>query len=212
MFRFPMPRATPARIELRLGVVLASLAFAGAAACGSSSNGIATISDAGAMDSGVSTTRAEDSGNPNSEDSGSTETSLVATFDGKSKTLTRAQYGTTKTDAGKTIIHLEAHEGGDPACPTQSSPTPDRTLVVENVLDPADHSTQGTADGVRAALFDFEGSLLGGTDVLAKATSVKLELDGPAAPEFGMKVTMVFPQGGKLEGHLYATHCASMDE
>jgi hypothetical protein len=142
-------------------------------------------------------------------------TDLTATFGGVSRPLTRAQFGYVVKDGGPDKLHIEAHAGGSPACPTMSSPTTDRTLVMEGVPQPSGTTPLTKADGITAALFDFKGDLLTAS-TYATANSLTLT---PVASSFvsradayvAFNVEMAFPQGGTLRGRLYATHCASMD-
>ena len=146
---------------------------------------------------------------------GLSATGLTVTFDGKSEPLTRAQFGFVKGDGGALLLHLEAHDGGSPACPTSASPTTDRTLVFEDLPIPKDGTVIDGSAGVRAAFFDFKGTLLPSTP-LAKATSVKLTpkaaiSEGGALSKVAFDVALTFPSGGTLSGHLFAEHCATMD-
>lgn len=166
----------------------------------------------------------EDSGSQSEADAGAfascagacAKTTLTVSYQGKSVALTRAQFGIPKSQGGK-IFHVEAHDGGSSACPTQSSPSPDRTLVIEDVPAFRDTTDLGSNDGVRAAFFDFAGTLLPDTP-LAKATNVVLHPVARAQDPSGkltaiaLDVDMTFPQGMTLKGHLFAEHCDSMDE
>lgn len=149
-------------------------------------------------------------------------TNLVVTFGSKSESLTRAQFGFSKGDGGGAArLHLEAHDGGSSACPTTSSPQTDRTLVIEDLPEPNGGAAAvqmiGTSDGVRAAFFDFEGTLLPDTP-LAKAKTVELRPSAivrdasGALRGFALDVDMTFPQNLTLKGHLFAEYCPSMDE
>ncbi len=144
-------------------------------------------------------------------------TKLTVAYQGRTESLTRGQFGFAKGDASSALLHLEAHDGGSPACPTASSPTTARTLVIEDLPQPTASKPLGGADGVRAAFFDFEGTLLPNTP-LAKATTIELRPtamvrdDAGALRAFAFDVSMTFPQGMTLEGHLYAEYCATMNE
>src|SRR5689334_19799232 len=110
-------------------------------ACSSSSGGApAPGSDASADDAGADA--------PGTCDGACRTTALVATFGSKTGTLDRAQLGVDHGDTGDTL-HVEAHHGGDPACPTASSPTPDRTFVLSGVPRTASvGATLTESDGV----------------------------------------------------------------
>jgi len=133
------------------------------------------------------------------------QTALQASFGSARGAFDRAQHG----DDGTSLLHVEAHFGGDPACPSASSPTPRRTLVLTGVRATADVAPQTEADGVRAALFDFGGELVSAP--LVRATSVRVV---PRAWMRGgyvsLEVSATFP-GGTVTGGLFASYCASLD-
>jgi hypothetical protein len=135
------------------------------------------------------------------------QTNLLITLGGKKGTLDRAQFG---FNANQTL-HLEAHFGGAPACPTQSSPAPDRTVVFANVPIPTDLTP---IENTPVTLLDFKGDL--SPNPMDKATKAKLTpVAASASPPSGgfvaFEVEVTFPNG-TMTGHLYATHCDTMDE
>ena len=138
-------------------------------------------------------------------------TSLVAMFGSVQRTLDRAYFGVTRSASGATL-HVEAYRGGGSGCPTQSSPTTDYTLVLGTVPMPSG-MMPSTSPG---NILDFVGDLLNGplgaaatavtitpvaTDVCATCTGTFLAVD----------VSLTFA-AGTIAGHLYATHCDSLDE
>jgi hypothetical protein len=143
-------------------------------------------------------------------------TQLVAMFGGDTRALDRAYYGVTKS-ATETTLHIEAYKGGGTGCPTMSSPTPDYTLIFGKVPIAAATTSPGN-------LLDFQGDLLDGP-LGAAATTVTLsgftadvcpscvgmpapaDTDGFAA--FDASLTF---SAGTISGHVYATHCDSLDE
>ncbi|MBS2015242.1 MAG: hypothetical protein JST00_20300 [Deltaproteobacteria bacterium] len=138
-------------------------------------------------------------------------TSLLATFGGKTRTLVRSQHGTQPGDGG-TELHAEAHLGGAPECPTETSPQTDYTFVLTAV--PRGRTGKLTeADGPKAAFFDFKGDL--GLPPIAKATKIEVTvsaIDGASPPAWvAMDVSATFPEG-TVSGHLYAAHCTSLDQ
>lgn len=214
--------------------------FIGFIACSSSSSTSAptnTASDGGSSGDASNVPSADDGGassadsaatGPDSSSASGTlsascdgdcaKTDITVTFSSQSKPLTRAQFGLVTSDGGATLIHLEAHDGGSAACPTESSPTTLRTLVVEDIPVPADGSVITSAQGVTAAFFDFEGSLLANSPY-AKASTLSLKpsaliLDdnGKLPSKLAVDIEMTFPDGGTLMGHAYAEHCTSMDQ
>lgn len=138
--------------------------------------------------------------------------SLEATYGAKKASFERAQFGWDKQAGKVTGITTEAHAGGAPACPTQSSPTPDRTLVISGVKLGSVGKTLTQADGVAVTLLDFKATL---TDKpLDKATALKLTvvaLEGDAPERVAFDLEATFAEG-TLVGHVFAEHCATMDE
>lgn len=138
--------------------------------------------------------------------------SLDATYGAKTARFERAQFGWDKNAGKVSGITTEAHAGGRPECPTQSSPTPDRTLVISGVPLGSAGKTLTQADGVAVTLLDFKAVL---TDKpLDKATAIKLtvvalEGDAPERAAFDLEATFA---EGKIVGHVFAEHCATMDE
>ncbi|MBX3216866.1 MAG: hypothetical protein KF850_32830 [Labilithrix sp.] len=140
-------------------------------------------------------------------------TALEADFGGVKRALDRAQLGVEPGDGGVVRLHVEAHAGGDAACPTQTSPTPDRTIVIAGVARGAAGRTFTQADGARGAFFDFAGDL--GLPPLTRSTAMKITVvaEDVATPPgwVAFDVDATFPDG-TVKGHLYATYCASLSE
>ena len=128
-------------------------------------------------------------------------TNLTATFQA-TRMLDSAYYGVT-FDTNN--LHVEAYRRGGTGCPTMSSPTPDYTLVLGEVSP-----TQPMSNLATANILDFKGDLLGGPLGVA-ATQVKIDRTaGEAAMFIALDVMLTFQQG-TVAGHLYATHCDSLD-
>jgi hypothetical protein len=118
-------------------------------------------------------------------------------------------------------IHVEAHEGGDAGCPTQTSPSPKHTLVLSGLPAPLPSAALSESDGLTASLLDFDGALLELTPV-TQATAVAVTPtassvctscvgQGPDPSGFvAFDLLATFPEG-TVAGHLYATHCESLD-
>lgn len=194
-------------------VMRCAAVLAVAAACSSSSTGGGPEApDAAADDAGADAGGGADAGT--ACDDACRATALTATFGAKSGGLERAQHGVDHGDAGETL-HVEAHHGGDPACPTASSPTPDRTFVLSGVPSAATAGASFTqADGVTAAFLDFKGDVL--PDVpLTKATKVTVKVvaaDRASPPAWiALDVDATFAEGN-VKGHAYAERCASLDD
>jgi hypothetical protein len=128
-------------------------------------------------------------------------TNVTATFK-KTTTLDSAYYGVT-FDTNN--LHVEAYRRASIGCPSMSSPTPEYTLVLGEVSPTQPMSNMATAN-----ILDFKGDLLGGP-LGAAATQVKIDrTDGAAGVFIALDVMLTFQQG-TVAGHIYATHCASLD-
>lgn len=117
----------------------------------------------------------------------------------------RAQHGVEANGA----LYVEAHFGGDPACPTQSSPTPDRTLIIAGLRAVPDGGSLTFADGVRVTLLDFTGALT--SEPLLRAVAVRatpVEVAPGTRVSFTLEATF---DGGVLTGRFSAPHCTSLD-
>lgn len=134
-------------------------------------------------------------------------TSLDATLGGVSRTLDRAQFGNDVGDAGS-LVRVEVHAGGDPACPTEMSPTPDRTLVVANVPRAPAGSSFTHADGVRVSYFDFAGDQIPSVPI-ARASSATVTIAYADEMLVEVDVEATFPEG-TVTGHATAQFCASL--
>lgn len=146
-----------------------------------------------------------DSGGFTTCDGACTTTELTATFGSTRRVLDHAVYGVTTSRTG-TTLHVEAYRGGDSGCPTMTSAQTDYTLVLGRVPVP----TSTTASTSPGNLLDFQGDLLGGA-LGAAATAVTIT---PVAADGSMFVALDLAltfNGGTVMGHLYATHCASLD-
>lgn len=117
----------------------------------------------------------------------------------------RAQHGL-EPDGG---LYVEAYFGGDPACPTQTSPTPDRTLIIAGLHLVPDGGVLTQQDGVRVTLLDFSGALTSAPVVRALTIrATPREVDPGVRVSFTLEATF---DGGLLQGTFSAEHCASLD-
>jgi len=132
-------------------------------------------------------------------------TALDARFGATTRRLDRAQHGVD----GPGRLHLEAHLGGDPACPNDRSPTPRHTLVLRGVRAVAMGEVQTETMGLTASLLDFTGELI--TSPTARATAVRVEPRAYVAGQgVALTLTATFP-GGTITGTVFAPHCPSLD-
>lgn len=135
-------------------------------------------------------------------------TDLALTWGGKQVPFDRAQFGF--NSSVPPTLHVEAHFGGEPACPTESSPSPDRTIVFANVPIPTDTTP---IEGTSVTLLDFEGSVSSNPfdkATQATLTPVAVRIEPRSDAFVGFDVNVAFGQGS-LVGHVYATHCESLD-
>lgn len=185
-----------------------------------------TTSSAPSADGGTtSSSSGGSSGSPDDDaSSDSSTTGDVSTPTGKTSvdveinavthTLDRAQFGTETDDAGKPRVHIEAHLGGSPECPSSdpdaaAGAQPQYTLVVSNVPRGNPGETFSKAgDGVTAAYFDFVGDQL---DVkpLTQATAVTVTIVSTSATTFELDVEATFPEG-TAKGRIAAELCQSL--
>ena len=166
-------------------------------ACSSSSTTVASPAEDAGTDGAVATTQdgGADTGTASSAcDATCRKSTFVATFDGATVKFDRAQFG---VETGGSTRRVEAYGGGDPACPTETSPTPDRTLIIAGA----------GGDAPKVSYFDFAGT---GVPVV-KATAVTItnvvKLDDVVA--FDIDATFA---NGTVKGHLASTFCMSLSD
>ena len=147
---------------------------------------------------------------------------VAATLNQAQGGFQRAYYGLTapgQSSTGDWALYVEASSGGADGCPTETSPTPDWNLIVAAVpplaLAPV---TTGSA-----SLFDFVGHFLDAAP-LTRASAVSVQLvaadvctecvgrPAPAHPDgfVAFDLEARFPEGAVM-GHVFATHCDSLD-
>lgn len=127
---------------------------------------------------------------------------IEADFAGVRAPFERAFYGVRDG-----VLHVEAHHGGSADCPTMTSPTPDRTLVIAG-LPEGFTTTRTYADGVRVSLLDFKGTLT--KEPILRATAVTVSEPSARADALGFTLDATFP-GGSIKGVVHASHCPSLD-
>lgn len=152
------------------------------------------------------------------------QTTLNAQFGEASAPFDRAFFGLSApetTTSGEWEIYIEAQYGGSTQCPDESSPTPERTLILTGLA--ASIAPGEQLSGLGATLIDYDGALLGAdyiergssVSVTAVATELCIDCVGQPAPAqplsfVALELTGLFPRG-TIDGHLYAIHCDSMD-
>jgi hypothetical protein len=146
---------------------------------------------------------------------------LTATFNGNTRGFDRAFYGFTLGRLGSRL-YLEASAGGNPGCPTGGGRTPDRTFRVDGLGVP---TSTAPLDGA-GALLDFRGDLLPTAPTASADTTTATPVAGslcqecvgmpaPSDPDgfiaLDIQSTFTGSAPGTVAGHVYATHCDSLD-
>ena len=138
--------------------------------------------------------------------------SLDAIYGAKTAKFERAQFGWDKRGTTVSGVTTEIHSGGVAECPKQSSPTPDRTLIVSGIPTGSTGKALTLADGVAVTLLDFKEALTKkplDKATAAKITGIVLEGDPPEKVAFDLEATF---EEGTIKGHVFADHCTTMDE
>lgn len=149
---------------------------------------------------------------------------------GQTATLGEGHFGLTLSAGAATTLYVEATEGAGAACPTESSPAPAYLLTLSGAELPLGTATLTEADGLAATLVDFVGDLLPDGLVFASADAITLTptaaflcsacaepiaaADAGAFVAFEVEIAIVSADGEPLvtlEGHVYASHCDSLD-
>lgn len=131
-----------------------------------------------------------------------TTTALTATM-AATRTLTLGFYGINADDG---TLHVEVNLGGYTTCPVMSSPSP-KYLVILGRVPPVSAAT-ATSPG---NFLDYEGDMLPSPMLGQQATSVMLtSVVYQVGTSVALDVMLTFP-AGTVAGHIYATHCASLD-
>lgn len=118
------------------------------------------------------------------------------------RTVDSAYYGTTFDSRA---LRIEAYRTGTQGCPTMNSPTPDYTLILGEV-DPA----SPTSNMSTANVLDFKGDLLGGPLGLAATGKQIMRVAFVEGNFIAVDVMLTF-SSGTATGHVYATHCDTLD-
>lgn len=178
-------------------------------------DGGATAADGGqpVNEAGTPETSTPDAGGPDAGCTGACRTlALGATYGAVTASFERAQFGRDKTGPNVSGVTVEVHAGGAPECPKQNSPTPDRTLVVSGIKVGSEGKTLTLADGLAVTLLDFKELLT--KKPLDKATAAKLTvvaIEGSPPDKVAFDLEATFEEG-TIRGHVFADHCATMDE
>lgn len=137
------------------------------------------------------------------------ETAAEATFGDTREPFDLAYFGL-EADGR---MRIELYGDAEPGCPTMTSPTPGRTLVVFGLTPPTDRAPQTEADGLAVTLFDFDGTLTSEPLLRADSATVTPRAANlsPVSEAFvAFQLQALFPEGD-VSGQAYATHCDSLD-
>jgi len=155
------------------------------------------------------------------------QTQATAVFGAVSQPFDRGVYGLTSlanSDTGQWELYLEVYAEGDPGCPSAQSATPLATLILSGVPQSAVPTTVvSSSDGLVVTLLDFNANLLAGSP-LASASDAVFTVEavdtctacvGEPDPSdtagfVSFELSATFADG-TLSGHVYATHCDSLD-
>jgi len=144
------------------------------------------------------------------------ESSLVLKKGELTVDFDRTQFGFDRTTSYPKL-KLSAYQGGADACPAPDD-EPNHALQISGVPAPFDDSTFEAAAGLTAALYDFRGGVIAGSTAVLKGTRIQLtpvaaSLDSQAAELFvAFDVHLEFEQGITVDGHVFSTHCPSIDQ
>ena len=131
-----------------------------------------------------------------------TTTAVTATM-AATRTLTLGFYGINADDG---TLHVEVNLGGYTTCPEMNSPTPKYLLILGKV--PPMSAASGTSPG---NFLDYEGDMLPAPMLGQQATAVTLsDITYEVGTFVALDMMLTFP-AGTVTGHVYATHCASLD-
>lgn len=166
------------------------------------SSGAAGSSDAGLL--------------PSSCEGACRESSLALRKNGKEIAFDRTQFGFDRS-ASYPKLSLSAYHGGKDACPAPGD-EPSHAVQIAGVPAPFDSAAFDGNAGITASLYDFEGNVIEGSSGVLKGTRVVLtpvaaNLDPQSEETFvAFDVHLEFEQGIVVDGHAFATHCASIDQ
>lgn len=151
-------------------------------------------------------------------------TALTATLGGTTEPFTKGYFGlTSPAQAGGSEweIYIEVSDGGDGLCPTEQAPIPDRLFIASKIPVPGANPAPLSAT---VNIVDFKGTLLPNTPTTAATenTVTWVAADPCVACSEGsvpdrvdrfvaIDVSATF-QAGTAMGHIYATHCDSLDD
>ncbi len=168
-----------------------------------------------------------DGGLPSTCEGDCRDTTLTVRVGDTELPMDRVQFGFTSPEQsprGRWELFIEAHSGGDPDCPEQDSPSPDRTIVFSGIAVPTDATEQTRGDGLSVVLLDFRGDLTSAPVVRAETISMiptaanlcpECLTDGgaPADQFLSFELTADFAAvDGGVRGHAHARYCESMNE
>ncbi|TXC67903.1 hypothetical protein FRC91_19690 [Bradymonadales bacterium TMQ1] len=155
-----------------------------------------------------------------------TDTAPTLEIGGQSYVFSRAYFGLTHPDAsdsGRTELYIEALEGGDEGCPTETGASPARNMLVQGVF--LDDEGVPAAEDAGLIILDYMGDFVPPeanppvlrNDGSPQFTLVEAEICescvGEPQPEGFLKLFVASDttEGGVIRGMIEATHCESLD-
>ncbi len=194
-------------------------------ACSGANDGGDTSIDSGTQDAALTQVDSRSgSGLPATCTGECMQMTLEVQFGAVTRTFDRAFFGLVspaQSDSGNWEYYIESGSGDDDSCPSKSSPTP-RFLLITSGIAPGTTAGEVVAP-VAATVIDFEGDLLQGAPLSRSETRsltwIAADACIPCAegaePDRADRMIAVdidasFAEG-TVSGHLYATHCDSLD-
>lgn len=207
-------------------VALVAVGLGAAAGCGGDEDGARDRSnDSGVSSSGGSSGGSSGASSSSGGESDAGEIGLGTPCEGECRTLAlnivngqlsgtfdEAQYGYNADGS----LHVEVAYGGPAGCPVDGSPDPEYMLVA--TLDPPTDLTPLSRDlGLGASVLGFgDTTMVEGfpppKNVSATLTPVAGTLTAGPDGFFAFDIQAEFEGGIRVDGHVFATHCASLDE
>ena len=128
-------------------------------------------------------------------------------------TFDRAFYGYNGGAAAPTSLRIELHHRGDASCPLMGSPRPDQTAIVSAI--PVANRTVPTSNlTAKVSYLDFAGTLTTTAIVRSTAVSLSTITSSFVATDLyvAFDINASLGESISVTGHVFAIHCAYLDE
>jgi hypothetical protein len=131
----------------------------------------------------------------------------------KTVTFDRAFYGYNGTNADPTSLRIELHHGGNATCPEMNSPSPDQTTIVSAIPVTA-RTVPATDNASKVSYLDFARTISDSTIVRSSTVALTgISASFTAADLYvAFDVNATLAESITITGHVFAIHCASLDE